>query len=208
MDEPLQAHTPNELEYYLRVTPCARCGHGPLVPQRPEPADAGAAEDGDPAPPLRQASVRTRCKRCGHHQTFHFGWQYDVPDGPGDADCINPSDQPSRIIDLGQWLGLYYMFAEAAAPADSPAEARRAYRQAAMCLAEALKFHGPEELPPEAAFFREASLTAYRANPANYARTRLRELEAVLPAPARAESGTPPDHPAGRPWWKFWQKAT
>jgi len=68
--------------------------------------------------------------------------------------------------------------------ASSPAETRRNARQAALCLAEALKFHGQEELPPESAFFCEASRAAYRANPANYARTRLRELQALLPAPA------------------------
>jgi hypothetical protein len=197
MDQALPAHTPNELEYYLRVTPCAHCG-GPLAAQ--EPAPAGEEPGGEAG---GRAAVRVRCRKCHRGRTFHFAWQYDTSGDADGDDCINPSDQPSRIVDLVQWVGLYYQFSEAVGGAASPAEARRDARRAALCLEEALKFHAGEEMPPETALFCEASREAFRDSPANYARARLSELKALLPAAARPEA----DRPAGargRPWWRFW----
>jgi hypothetical protein len=199
MDEALLAHTPNEMEYYLRVTPCAHCG-GPLLPSEPRPAEAGAAGT-DVA---GRASVRVRCRKCRRGRTFHFAWQYDPAADAGGEDCINPTDQPSRIVDLAQWVGLYYQFSEAVSGEASPAEARRAARRAALCVEEALKFHAGQEQPPETSLFCEASRAAYRDSPANYARARLRELQARLPAAARPQA----DQPASdqrRPWWQFWK---
>ncbi|MGB2823668.1 MAG: hypothetical protein WBF17_21990, partial [Phycisphaerae bacterium] len=194
MDEPLRAHTSNELHFFLMVTPCAHCGRGPLVPEGIDLPAAGG--EGDPDP-LREATIRTHCKRCGFEADFRFRWEHDVPadaDGPG---CVNPSRQPSRIVDLGQWVSLYHMFSESAASADSPVDARRSARQASLCLSEALKFYRDEELPPESALFREASAAAFRENPANFARTRLRDLQAMLPAPAHhpAPAPSPQDDP-------------
>ena len=196
MDEPLHAHTPNEVEYYLRVTSCAKCG-GPM-----ETKDVRPEGDGDESADPPGAKLRARCKRCGARATFHFRWDHDTPVPAG---CVNPTDRPSAIIDLEQWVALYYLFHEEALSARSPAEARRADRQAALCLAEALKFHGGQEFPPESAFFREASLAAFRRDPANYAHTRLRELQALLPRPVRRAEPASEDetHPA---WWKFWQR--
>jgi hypothetical protein len=199
MDEALLAHTPNEMEYYLRVTACAHCG-GPLVPQEPEPAGQGASADGVAG----RATVRVRCRKCHRGRTYRFAWQFDTSARPDAHDCINPSDQPSRIVDLVQWMGLYYQFSEAADGAASPAEARRDARRAALCLEEALKFHAGEEQPPETALFCEASLTAYRDSPANYARSRLQELQARLPAAARPEADEPPGD-QNRSWWRFWK---
>ena len=203
MSELLSAHTSNELHYYLMVASCAACGGGPLV------LASGDLPGGAPRNPgqARQASVATRCKRCGEQATFRFRWDRDVVADADDSDCINPSAEPSRIIDLGQWIGLYYLFSESASAAGKPVEARRAARQASLCLAEALKFYGDEELPPEAAFFCEAPATAYRENPANFARTRLLELMAMLPAPAH-HSPAPPAGAGEEPhaWWRFWRR--
>ena len=194
MNEPLRAHTSNELHYYLMVTPCAHCGRGPLVPEETDLPVAGG-----------EATVRARCKRCGFEVAFSFHWEHDVPADTDDADCINPSRQPSRIIDLSQWVSLYYLFSESAASAGSPVDARISARQASLCLSEALKFYRGEELPPESAFFREASVAAFRQNPANFARTRLRDLQAMLPAPAHRPAPTPSAQRDGpHPWWKFW----
>ena len=202
MDEPLWAQTPNELHYYLLVTPCAQCGRGPLVPQRPEPAAAG--EEGA-SPASRQAVVRTQCKRCNAKADFHFRWEYVEPADAADPDCINPSDEPSRIIDLGQWVGLYHMFSAEAGSSRTPAETHRASRQAWLCLAEALKFFAGEEFPPESAFVTESSIRAYRANQANYAHTHLRDLQAMLPAPSLASQPAPPKQAGARAWWRFWE---
>ena len=84
---------------------------------------------------------------------------------------------------------------------------RRQGYQAALCLAEALKFYGQEEMPAESAFHKAESLAAFRNNPANFARTRLRELQAMLPAASDSPGrGADPDNmPAARKaWWKIW----
>ncbi|HUS92234.1 MAG TPA: hypothetical protein VM695_10315 [Phycisphaerae bacterium] len=192
MDEPLGAHTPNEIEYYLLVANCAKCGHGPFVIKNVRSEGDGGAAAGS-----RGAAIRTRCRRCGAQTTFHFRWDGDAPDP---ADEINPTGRPSRIIDLGQWVGLYHVFREQSSSAESPAETRRAARKAAMCLAEALRFYSQEELPPDSAFFCEASRAAFQENRANFARTRLRELQALLPtfvdtaARPRETEADPPAH--------------
>jgi len=203
MSELLNAHTSNEPYYYLQVASCAACGGGPLVPEVEDPPGAATSAGRD----RHRSSVRTRCKRCGQEATFHFRWDRDVAADADDSDCINPSQEPSRIIDLGQWVSLYHMFSEFAGAAARPVEARRAARQAALCLAEALKFYRDEELPPDGAFFWDASSSAYRENPANFARTRLLDLMAMLPAPAHHAPAQPADaHDEPPAWWRFWRK--
>lgn len=203
MDEPLKAHTPNEMPCYLLVTHCAECGRGPLEPQ--VPADPPAEPPQDPDRP--EVSVRARCRRCGHEHSFRFRCQHDVPALGDDPDCINPTEEPSRIIDLAQWVGLYYHFADASGSAPSPVESRRLARRAALCLSEALKFYSSDEMPPASAFFcSESSAAAFRANRANYARTRLRELQALLPAAAHHPSSDRSAKASSHPWWRFWEK--
>jgi hypothetical protein len=187
MDEPLRLHSPLELEFFLDVAPCARCGRGPLAVPAARPA--GKEQDGE-----LPASVRTHCRSCNAQRTFHVKW------------IRNAADQPSEVVDLAQWVGLYFLYADQVAKAKTPTEARAAARRATQCLAEALKFYGPDEMPPESAFRKEQSLAAFRSNPANFAHTRLRELQAMLPVAADADlagphDDKPDDHKA---WWKLW----
>jgi hypothetical protein len=199
MDEPLRAHTPNELRFYLMVSPCPQCG-GPWEPVWPASRPAGLDPGGDRA---REATVAARCKRCRTERAFRVRWDHDVPSEGEGADCINPTGKPSRIIDLGQWVSLYWLFADS--PASSPAEGRRIARTAHLCLDEALKFYGADEFPPDSALFTGASLSAYREHPENYARQRLRDLQAKLPASVRHAPAEPAGDDAARPWWRFWQ---
>ncbi len=148
----------------------------------------------------RASAVRVHCKSCNSQRTFHIQW-VEVAD-----------DQPSEVVDLAQWVGLYYLYADEIDKGDSPTETRTTARRAAQCLAEALKFYAQEEMPPESAFHKAESLVAFRNNPANFARTRLRELQAMLPVAGGAASsgGADPDKdpdkkPAARKaWWKIW----
>jgi len=140
--------------------------------------------------------VKAHCKRCNAQRTFHIQWVKVA------------ADQPSEVIDLAQWVGLYYLYAGEIDKADSPAEARRTARRAAQCLAEALKFYGRDEMPPESAFQKSESLAAFRSNAANFARTRLRELQAMLPVVAEeapSSGAGPEEEPAAqKAWWKIW----
>jgi len=104
MDEPLPAKSPNEVRYYLMVTPCGECGKGPWIVASTECAASGAPE-----------VVEARCGNCGTVKSFTFAYS-EAPDVETlDDECINPGEAPSLIIDLGQWLSLFYLLVESAA---------------------------------------------------------------------------------------------
>jgi len=196
MDEPLAAHTANEAGYCIRVARCAACA-GPMEAAAPMPTGAAVAGE---------LAVEARCKRCGAARTFRFSCQF----APGaDGEAINPTDEPSRIVDLGQWVALAEHYIEAAAEAGAPGEARRLGERACRCLGEALKFYGPEELPPEQAFFTAASAEAFGRSPVTFARQHLRDMQVRLPKPIGRRAGEH-DAPAAAPprarrWWEFWK---
>jgi len=196
MDEPLQAHTFNEARYYLTVTACEACGHGPWKINSAEP------------PPGAQGliSVEARCQRCGDERTFRFSCENRLPSSGAESEQINPTDSPSRIIDLAQWLSLFYMLIEEAASADGKPDARRRGFRAALCLAEALKFYGDDELPEESAFFSEASLEVFHEHPEKFARQKLRDMRAKLPAFAvMARNVARDERKRPKKWWRFWE---
>jgi hypothetical protein len=187
MAELLRVHLARELKFFLEVMPCARCGRGPLAVRAARAAGKGPTDE-------LPVSVRTHCRSCNAQRTFHVEW------------IKRAADQPSEVVDLAQWVGLYFLYADRIGKAQTPGESRAAARRAAQCLAEALKFYGPDEMPPESAFRKEQSLAAFRNNPANFARTRLRDLQAMLPVAADAgqaeQSDDRPD--ARKAWWKLW----
>ena len=187
MDEPLRVHSPMELAFFLDVVSCARCGRGPLGVRA---ARCAGREPTDELP----ACVQTHCRSCKAQRTFHVEW------------IKHAADQPSELVDLAQWVGLYFLYADQVGKAKTPTESRAAARRATQCLAEALKFYGPEEMPPESAFRKEQSLAAFRNNPANFAHTRLRELQAMLPVAADAGQAEQSDdkHDDHKAWWKLW----
>lgn len=196
-NEPLPAHSWAEIHYYLRVTPCPDCGKGPW---RAVPVSQADAADID---------LTAACENCGHTRTFRF-IAPENPPGDEDFEPINPTDQPSRIIDVGQWLSLFHLFIETASrEADKPVARRLGY-QAAQCLAEALKFYRDNELPDESAVWTEASRIALRDHPSKFARQRLRDMQAKLPplpAMARRVQSDQDRRPSpSRRWWQFWKR--
>ncbi len=199
MDRPLRLHTWNELPYLLSVLPCTACGKGPM----------SLTEDGQEAPePGRRIDARVRCGVCDARRTLAV--LCDEPVGEGWPACeeINPTDEPSRVVDLAQWLALFYTLIEQAAGRESRAETRSAGFRAALCLDEALKFYEPDsDLPPESAFFHDASVRAYRRAPEKYTRQRLRDMKSKLPAlDAMAARVAADRRSPRRPWWRFWRR--
>ena len=196
MDEPLHAHTFNEARCYLMVTACAACGGGPW--------EIVATEQPDD---VRDTTLVTACCRnCRARRTLAFLCEHEPPEQGPQAECLNPTDAPSRIIDLGQWLSLFYAQVEAASGTRPAAKAtRREGYRAALCLAESLKFYGdgPEELPPASAFFTQASADAFREHPEKFARQALRDMQARLPSLATVARKIQRDRRAGRDgWWR------
>ncbi|MGA2264807.1 MAG: hypothetical protein ABSH10_00040 [Phycisphaerae bacterium] len=195
--QPLLAHSFNEARYYLTVTVCPVCGKGPWEIDRTE----------GPDPASRIAVITAHCRNCSQSERFEFLCRHDVSDQGAEAETISPDAEPSRIIDLAQWLSLFYLLVESAADSNSRRGVRLRGYQAALCLAEALKFYGPDELPPAEAFFTSSTADVFHRHPEKFARQRLQDLQAKLPALAKmAKHVTRDEHSARRPWWRFWQR--
>mgnify|MGYP006971724405 CR=1 FL=1 len=127
---------------------------------------------------------RATCQACQAQVDVHHTVEYPLPDSV-DATIphINPTDEPSRLVDLNQWLGLHYFHAEAA-QACKPATAEHHTHQlwAAACIAEALKFYtDDDELPIDGACWTESSLRALAEHQEVFARQRLVDLRTKLP---------------------------
>ena len=121
---------------------------------------------------------------------------------------INLTDRPSRLIDLAQWLGLFYHFLETADRQSAPADIRKMGFYAALCLEEALKFYSDNELPPESAFFTPTSQEAFRQHPEKFARQRLKDMRGRLPAIPKMVRRVDMDRQkAGKRWWQFWRRS-
>ena len=193
---PLRAHSQTEAMLYLKASPCRDCSQGPL--ELIDQAAEGSLH-----------RLAARCARCGAECELAFIWPQ--PEPPGEAPAqINPTDQPSRIIDAGQWLSLYYLLIESAvASEEDKAAKRRLTAQAGQCLDEALKFYTEDdELPPESAFFTDSSRHAYAEHPERFARQKLRDMRAPLPE-MRSRPRRPADKAAAepkRPWWRPWKR--
>ncbi len=197
MQEPLPAYTFNEARYYLMVTVCGDCGKGPWEIDQAQPlsADGGTV------------TIDTHCKNCGAKQQFRFACEHQLPSAIPAAECINPTNNPSRIVDLGQWLSLFYLLIESAVTESSKPSVRRFGYQAALCLAEALKFYSDDELPPQTAFFSEVTTATFQQHPENYARQKLCDMQAKLPAlPKMASQLARDQHTLKHKWWEFWRR--
>lgn len=201
---PVKIHSVAEAYLLLMVTPCDACGKGPLESAQNEGLDL---EYGTPG-----RKMLARCKACGHEQSFVFDLGDVDPADAADAaglPRINFSDQPSRAIDLAQWLMLFEAIVRAADQQADPAESRRLGFEAAQCLEEALKFYPPDdtEWPDESAFFHDWTLARFRDHRHIFARTQLVELRGRLPSLSRmTQKLTTPPRPGKRRWWAFWRR--
>lgn len=152
--------------------------------------------------------VPIRCKSCRQGRVLQAQCQF-APAGPGpESEIINPTPQPSRVVDLAQWLSLFYLLVESAAAEPSRPAVRQMGYQAALCLAEALKFYSDNELPPETAFFTPSSSQAFREHPSNFARQKLRDMQSRLPAMPAMARRLQRDAQGLRPrrGWRFWRR--
>jgi hypothetical protein len=183
-DAPLVAHSLAEAHLYILATPCASCGRGPLRGSEAELAN----DDGD----ARVVSIAVTCGSCQAVTRLRF--RLPAPPEPipaQPASVVNPTAEPSQILDVGQWLTLFRMLTETAGHETSKSEARRLALEAAQCLDEALKFYddADDDLPPVEAFFGEDSRDRFKAHPEQFSRRRLLHLRSKLPTswPKRAD---------------------
>lgn len=172
-EAPLQARSIAEIRLYLRVTACEHCGKGPL---RCDELIGG---------PKAPATVNLSCTACGVSRPRCVEWAAPPPPASNDVSDINPTSEPSRIIDLGQWLVLVSLLANEAAQETNRVRTRELGIQTARCLDEALKFYTDAEndLPPPEAFFHEESRRRFHDSPEKFSRQRIVGLKSNLPQP-------------------------
>jgi hypothetical protein len=200
-DAALPAHSLAEAYLFFMVAPCPRCDHGPL--------DAGTAKvtEDFASHTTKIARIQATCRACARAVDYDFRLPADgVPRG-ADPVVVNPADEPSRLIDVGQWLTLFRVMTEAASRECDRVQARHLGLEAAQCLEEALKFYTDSEsdFPPPEAFFHDASRKRFYDHPKQFSRERLVDLRAKLPTQSamRASLVSPPQPPKKKPWWRW-----
>lgn len=178
-EKPLVAHSLAEAYLYLMATPCASCGQGLL-----KGSDARVVSKREEGVTV---TIVATCSAC-HADTTKW---FLLPGGltgqeEGETAIVNPTDQPSGILDVGQWIMLFRMITEAAARETDKTEARHLGIEAAQCLEEALKFYDDvdSDLPPSEAFFTNVSQSRLREAPDQFSRQRLIDLRSKLPSMA------------------------
>jgi len=177
-DAPLVAHSLAEAYLYILATPCASCGSGPLR--------GGEAELANDVGGARAVSIAATCGSCQGLTRLRFRLPAPPERIPAQqTPVVNPTAEPSQILDLSQWLTLFRMLTEKAGHEASKSGARQLALEAAECLDEALKFYDDEDndLPPVEAFFGKDSRDRFKAHPDQFSRRRLLHLRSKLPTP-------------------------
>ncbi len=199
----LPIHSLAEAYLYLMVTPCPACGSGSMTAD-----EARVQHDAS----QQVLTLPVTCKKCNQPQDIAFDTRRVEPGGfapvpPKAVATVNPTDEPSQVIDVAGWVTLFAVIAESVNKGESPAEARFLKMEAAQCLDEALKFYEPDnDLPPAEAFFSERSQAQFRRQPEVFSFGRLIGLRAKLPTPQTAAHPRPVEKKPSRPkrrWWPW-----
>jgi hypothetical protein len=183
-----------EARLYLMTLSCSDCGAAPLGV-----ADSAACYDAG----RHVVELAAACGQCGARTKVAFDATEIESRGPvlgmlGElkgpasqpaAQVINPTREPSEIIDVAGWLMLYTTIVESARIAAREsrtlvqrAAVRRTQIEAGQCLDEALKFFDEDnDLPPREGFFTERSYRRFLERPELYTRQRLIELRSQFP---------------------------
>ena len=186
-DAALAAHSLAEAYVYLAASPCVQCGRGPVI--------------GTDTRTLHDQNVRldSTCSSCGFESSNAFLLD-PQPTHDADETELNGANEPSRIIDVGQWMTLYQVIMDATESRTDKVFVRELKLHAAQCIAEALKFYDDpdSDLPPPEACFHESTRRRFRDAPQQFAKDRLTQLRAALPVPIRSSEARQPPASAWR----------
>jgi len=166
------ARTFDEIYLYLDLRPCI-CGETQLDDR----VSSSITVDGVPA-----ERISGRCANCGRSRQFTF----QMPPGPPEISfdiAYGRGDEPSRLLDPGEWLGVSELYAVAADeqigeldPTDDEAVTRAYYllSSSRAALDEVLKFLPPggDEVP-EGAFWSQAGRLVYETASDRFTRASL-----------------------------------
>jgi hypothetical protein len=171
-----RARSYDEIYLYMGLRPCT-CGAAEFVERTSTPVTV-KDEPGE--------RFTDRCRGCGRQREFTFA----RPPVPSELsfDVRYGEDDPSQIIDPGEWLGVAELYAGAGReePDDDASEDEivEFYRMLTVSLAaldEVVKFlpDGADMVPGEA-FWSRPGLLVYEMVPDRFTRASLEESRAVL----------------------------
>jgi hypothetical protein len=165
-----------EAHLYMELHPCERCGGIELAQ-----GSSVILVDGELA--TRHAGD---CTRCGAAREFVFRLPEQEP-FPDEEEPSFGDDQPSEIIDAGEWLWLADLIAQAtpAGTGDLTEEdrhqARFDLRTAAAAVAEAIKFVPPDaEAVPAESLWSSRGRAVYQDEPGRFRLPRLQAARRSL----------------------------
>jgi len=207
-DRPVHVHSVQEEYFYMMVHPCA-CG-GPWLSQSQEVLE----QEGQVV-----HRVSASCFKCRTERTFPF--LLDERPGPKDPiRAINPTDRPSRALDLAEWLELAQFYLGRIERLEANVEKAQSLLDARQCLEEARKFFGPQdEAPPASALWSKKSRKAADAQPETFRRSTIDGMLDRLPPLERLRQADSLDQKTfkqavrerarqrvGRKWWQVWKR--
>jgi hypothetical protein len=198
----LPSRSTAERHFYLMVLQCSGCGQGPF-----ELVSSERTSD------QSQDIWYIRCKHCKKGGRLLFDRKSllidDATAMTEELPMISPAETPSSLIDMGQWLALFYRIIAAASDEKDRKEAQRLGYEATLCLEESLKFYHPDsDLPPPEAVWTESSKQRLKEHPEMFLRSRLLQMREKLPslqvmrqnlAKSEGHNGRKKKH-----WWNKW----
>lgn len=161
MKAPLLARTPAEAHLYMDLHPCS-CGEHRF------PRQHATAFDVDNETLSRYSGA---CARCGAPRRFVFrGPQWPLPPDP--SGVTYGADDPSQLLDAGEWLEV--------ADRHAARGTRRDLAVAAAAVTEVLKFVPPgDDRVPLGGFRTDRGRAVYAAEPGRFSVARLRAVRDV-----------------------------
>lgn len=167
--EAVRVHSVQEEYFFLMLHPCSCGGPWRHDPTAAEPI-AGEVHKIDVA-----------CHLCKQTRSLVFQLP---PAGGGKAPVrqVNPTAEPSKAIDVAEWLDLAQFYLGRIGRLKDGAERSQSLLDARQCLEEALKFYGPgDDGPPPSALWSETSRRKAVASAAAFRRAKLEEMIARMP---------------------------
>jgi hypothetical protein len=157
-----------EAHLYLTLNPCP-CGG------QDAHRDSGVRIEGETWI-VRYTCV---CEQCGRSRVAEFR-QADEPVRPP-AGSWSVGEEPSELVDAGEWLAVSDLYAGAPGSPEGLDEAQRRQARedllsAAAAVREALKFFADDDTLPREALWSERGLRLYDADPGRFDQERLESL--------------------------------
>ncbi len=173
------ARTFDEAYLYIGLRPCV-CGGTEFEDRSAQSVAAGG---------VTGERISGHCATCGRYREFTF----QMPDEPRELSFevrYGHGDEPSRLLDPGEWLGVSELYALAAQDqldagelADDEDVTRVYYllTSALAAVEEAAKFLPPDgDTVPEGAFWTQPGRLVFETLPERFSRARLADEHAAL----------------------------